>query len=193
MDRPPEEMTVAGIATELVDAVRSAEPQGPYALAGICSGGPIVLEMARQLVDSGSEVELVVLVDPRVTTPSGLRQTAWRVALHLRHGSFLTAARRKLRRGSPAEVAVHEHEFYRRLSAARDAYIVRPLPGVPAAFIETKDYGLRLAIPSWVWRDALPDGFESRRLPYEHEALMFAPAIDAFAAALADLVAEAGG
>jgi hypothetical protein len=91
-----------------------------------------------------------------------------------------------LGRDSPAELDVPD--FYRRLSAARDAYIVRPLSGVRAAIISTDDYSVELSVPKRVWRAALPDGFVSRTIPFSHQALLFPPSIDALASELGDLV-----
>ena len=65
-DLYPDRPTIADIAAQLVAAVKSAEPHGPYILVGICSGGPVVIEMTRLLLAGGNVVEAVVLVDPRV-------------------------------------------------------------------------------------------------------------------------------
>ena len=182
--------TIDGIATELVEAAKRAQAHGPYLLAGICSGGPIVLEMARLLVDGGDEVALLVLIDPRVRSGPRIVHLARRIAFHSRRGSLSAAVARKVRRatGRTSSAEPEVPDFSRRLWTARDAYTVRPLVGVPAALITSDDYNTALSVPPRVWRAALPDGFASRSIPFLHETLMFPPAIDALAYELGDLV-----
>ncbi|AUM74265.1 condensation protein [Paracoccus jeotgali] len=51
------------IATECIEAIRSAQPHGPYALFGICVHGNLAIEVARQLQAAGEEVAAVILKD----------------------------------------------------------------------------------------------------------------------------------
>jgi thioesterase domain-containing protein/acyl carrier protein len=46
-----------------IERIRAIEPQGPYLLGGMCAGGVIAYEMARQLQASGQQVALVALLD----------------------------------------------------------------------------------------------------------------------------------
>jgi amino acid adenylation domain-containing protein len=57
--------SVEELAASGTQALRSVRPKGPYVIGGHCNGGMIALEMARQLRESGEEVELVVMVDTR--------------------------------------------------------------------------------------------------------------------------------
>ncbi len=57
-------------ATDYLREIKTVQPEGPYYLAGFCSGGLIAYEMARQLREKGEEVGLLVLLD--TTLPSGL-------------------------------------------------------------------------------------------------------------------------
>ena len=43
--------------------IRERQPKGPYVLGGMCAGGVIAYEMAKQLIESGEPIELVVLLD----------------------------------------------------------------------------------------------------------------------------------
>ncbi len=52
----------AEMAARYIDALRAAQPRGPYVLAGYSFGGLIAYEMARQI---GDEVSLVALLDTR--------------------------------------------------------------------------------------------------------------------------------
>jgi hypothetical protein len=58
--------------------------------------------------------------------------------------------------------------------------------------ITTNDYGSYFVVSPRTLRNALPDGFAARTIPFPHETLMYPPTIDMLASTLDDLV-EAGG
>jgi thioesterase domain-containing protein len=60
-----------------VGKVRAIQPHGPYLLGGMCAGGVIAYEMARQLEANGDRVALVALLD--AADPSAPLRT-WRAA-----------------------------------------------------------------------------------------------------------------
>jgi FkbH-like protein len=61
---------IEDMASYYLEAVRQKQPHGPYFLGGMCAGGVIAYEMARQLEATGEGVELVVLLDSALpTTP----------------------------------------------------------------------------------------------------------------------------
>jgi len=51
------------IATELIRCMREVQPRGPYYIAGLCVNGVIAYEMARQLVEQGEKIGLLVVFD----------------------------------------------------------------------------------------------------------------------------------
>lgn len=61
-DQAPHE-TFEEMARDYLEEVRLVQPAGPYLLGGFSGGGLVAYEMARQLVEAGEEVELVVLLD----------------------------------------------------------------------------------------------------------------------------------
>ncbi|MCA1686280.1 MAG: alpha/beta fold hydrolase, partial [Planctomycetia bacterium] len=61
-DEPPFEV-FEEMAARYVEAVRGAQPEGPYHLGGWSLGGVIAFEMARQLVAEGEAVGTVALFD----------------------------------------------------------------------------------------------------------------------------------
>jgi thioesterase domain-containing protein len=62
--------SLAEMAACYVDQVRKLQPHGPYYLGGLCAGGVIAFEMARQLNQYRESVELVLLLDAvEPTTP----------------------------------------------------------------------------------------------------------------------------
>jgi malonyl CoA-acyl carrier protein transacylase/thioesterase domain-containing protein/acyl carrier protein len=46
-----------------IRTIRTIQPHGPYLLGGLCAGGHISFELARQLESAGEEVALVALLD----------------------------------------------------------------------------------------------------------------------------------
>ena len=51
------------MAAHYSNEIRKIQPEGPYLVAGLCTGGLIALEIGRQLRGQGQEVALVALID----------------------------------------------------------------------------------------------------------------------------------
>jgi acyl-CoA synthetase (AMP-forming)/AMP-acid ligase II/thioesterase domain-containing protein len=91
--------TVEEAAARLVDALRTIQPRGPYALGGHCYGGMLSFEVARRLLGAGEEVALVALFEvaapgyPKVLRHwrGYLRQAALQVSALLRGKSRIGA------------------------------------------------------------------------------------------------------
>jgi thioesterase domain-containing protein/acyl carrier protein len=54
---------ISEMAAQYVAEVRKVCPSGPYLLGGLCAGGVLAYEMARQLEDMGEQARLVALFD----------------------------------------------------------------------------------------------------------------------------------
>ncbi|KAK4249290.1 hypothetical protein C7999DRAFT_12845 [Corynascus novoguineensis] len=77
---------VYGMAAKFIDEMKRRQPEGPYSVAGWSAGGVIAYEMVYQLVNSGEEVEHLILIDaPAPITieplPQGLH--AWFASIGL--------------------------------------------------------------------------------------------------------------
>ncbi|HZI16963.1 MAG TPA: thioesterase domain-containing protein [Pyrinomonadaceae bacterium] len=64
---------VEEMAAHYVNAVRAAQPRGPYLLGGWSFGGTVAFEMAQQLRKKGERVALLVLIDSRPPRPDAAR------------------------------------------------------------------------------------------------------------------------
>ena len=73
LDGGPRPPTVEAMAAGYIEMLRAAEPHGPYFLGGLCHGGLVAFEMARQLERQGEKVELVVMIGPAPSNPPRLR------------------------------------------------------------------------------------------------------------------------
>lgn len=54
-------MSIEGVATELVGAIKAARQRGPYIIGGWCTFGLVAYEAARQMRAAGDEVRMVIL------------------------------------------------------------------------------------------------------------------------------------
>ncbi|MFL6332308.1 MAG: amino acid adenylation domain-containing protein, partial [Pyrinomonadaceae bacterium] len=69
-----QEADAAGVeasAARYVEAMREAQPHGPYLLGGWSFGGLVAFEMARQLREQGERVALLALIDSGVPAAAG--------------------------------------------------------------------------------------------------------------------------
>jgi thioesterase domain-containing protein len=84
--------SLESLASRLTRDMRAHQPQGPYHLAGYCSGGMVAYEMAQQLLQQGQQVAFLGLLEtpsPRAYGCRGqamvwLRVRRWRLRGHLR-------------------------------------------------------------------------------------------------------------
>ena len=82
--------------------IRSVQPRGPYLLGGMCAGGVIAFEVAKQLREQGEQVALVAILD--AADPAAAPKT-WRLTqAGLRRSMDVLRERRQY--GSPARRAV---------------------------------------------------------------------------------------
>ena len=63
--RTPPLIRIEDMAARYISDLRRVQPHGPYLLAGLCFGGVVAYEVARQLRAQGARVALVGLVDAR--------------------------------------------------------------------------------------------------------------------------------
>ena len=69
---PLAHLSIEEMAAAYVKTVRAEQPEGPYLLGGMCAGGLIAFEMARQLQAAGQAVERVIMMDS--ATPQAERR-----------------------------------------------------------------------------------------------------------------------
>lgn len=119
-------VTFSDVGADAVRIVRSIQPQGPYILMGLCVLGSLAQEAARQLMEAGEQVELVILNDSWMP---GYRETMpWRDRILRRlqlRVHYLGRDLERLRRG---EIALLRdpgpHEVWARLGPW--SVVIRP-------------------------------------------------------------------
>ncbi|WP_027534939.1 HAD-IIIC family phosphatase [Bradyrhizobium sp. WSM3983] len=60
---PLAHVSIEDMATHYLDLIREKQPVGPYFVGGMCAGGVIAFEIARQLTKADQQVGLVALLD----------------------------------------------------------------------------------------------------------------------------------
>ena len=63
MGDEPIPRTIEAMAADRLPLIMSAQPDGPYRLFGVCTGGIIAFEVARMLIAAGEKVEMVIMLD----------------------------------------------------------------------------------------------------------------------------------
>ncbi len=95
--------SVEAMADYYFREICAVQPSGPYLFASMCSGGALVVELARRVQAGGDEVGLAAVIDPQTDVgphglgPRGIRHYVGQVAEHARNRRFWAAVRRKLR------------------------------------------------------------------------------------------------
>ncbi|HEY4989945.1 MAG TPA: alpha/beta fold hydrolase, partial [Opitutaceae bacterium] len=104
-EEPDSGLSVESVCAQFVDAIRTAQPRGPYLLAGHCFGGLLAYEVAQQLSAAGEKVALLALID---TIVSDTFPTSFRVSLS-------------------DKLAHHRQQLAGRALAEKCSYVIRKL------------------------------------------------------------------
>jgi thioesterase domain-containing protein/acyl carrier protein len=194
------------IAHGLVQAIRAAQPAGPYYLGGRCTKGILAFEVASQLMRAGHEVGLLVLLD--ATNPTTFRRIdelayhTGKLKHHIaetmhRHGRERWAyAADRVRRGldrvvrwTGRERGLRELEVSDVLERAARTYEPRPYAGdvvllQPAERPAVLDYQ-----PGWT--RIITSGFTAHDLPGTHWTMLQQPYVQDLGAVLDACLARA--
>jgi len=175
LDGDSEPLTrVEDLAAHFAAQIRAFRPEGPYVIAGYCTGGTIAFELARQLVQGKAAVRFVALfAGPYPTWYRVLPQLRYRLATGIqsagRHARALAPLSFGEQRRYVREVLrVRAAERDSRLSAARDLELMRRVRVEAVTLAAVRRYRpqpfdgrLSLFLPSREWRSG--DALLSRR------------------------------
>ena len=163
---------VEALARHYVEAICAVQPQGPYLLGGVCSGGLIAFEMARQLHSDGREVALVALVESYPHSP-GLGTYIGSAAAFVRR--VLRGTRQHARQISQASAA--EQGTYLRLKAkvlgnlwGAVRYSLQPYPGRLELFF-TREGLDSIYAPQAGWCRLAKGGVAIHEIPGSHDSI----------------------
>jgi hypothetical protein len=147
--------------------------------------------MARTLAAGGEDISALVLVDPRLPRPSGLRYDLWVGRRRLRAGNSLRSFRGWVgRRGAPrdpGEFAATGIEAG--IARAREAHRQRPYIG-PAVLILSEEHE-QYEIPRWHLAWAIPNA-RTVQLALGHTPMLRMPGVQQLAGAVRDALVRDG-
>lgn len=197
------QQSVEEMASRYIADLRQIQPDGPYYLGGRCFGAFVAFEMAQQLVRQGSEIGLLVLMDP--SAPPGLSRDAkyyaGRVSYFRRRGQLghavlrhLNARIRQVRRLWLRRVLADAQE--RRMARmqrvhrhAQFTYKPTPYPGDVIFLGAQEDYDPE--DPRALWQLLVEGEFTLHLVPGDHRTMTQEPHIRTFAYELGQLVIAA--
>ena len=158
---------VEALAAKYIDAIRGVQRNGPYFLAGVCSGGTIAFEMANRLLSEGEKVSLLALIEPPPPRTSYWNTPAFvisRLTKRLRHDSR-----------SQSQISGGEHMAYLLLKLklianvwALSRYVPRPYPGCMHLFLTAETQATRYSLP---WCELALGGAEVYTIPGTHSEI----------------------
>jgi amino acid adenylation domain-containing protein len=205
-------------ARQFVQLIQSLQPEGPYNLAGFCSGGLVAYESARLLEGQRDSLGLVALVESvPFHFPGAFLGT---INYYLQHYSW--RARQSAKRwyrwvvesffgATPSNAPTHDelfpmavqteealaevHRIEEAMRLADSRYHPRPLNARVCLLVGEDDYfgkGVSLsADPRLAWRPLLSGGFDIVMAPGDHLYMLRSPRVKIFAKRLDACLAEA--
>jgi thioesterase domain-containing protein/acyl carrier protein len=192
----PCDTRIEDMAARYIAEIRSVQPRGPYALAGICFGGLVAFEMAQQLHCQGHAVPLLAMFDAPARIPL-LARVRGSLA-HFMNSTLrerLAFLREKIRtrlteeawmvglqagRLFPGE-RTHTPRDVRKANvrASRD-YVLRPYPGRVTVFRATETTP-GYEDPRLGWGRFARGGVDVYEVPGNHSSLVEEPHVQALA------------
>tara|TARA_R110002096_G_scaffold111004_8_gene242379 strand:- start:560 stop:1402 length:843 start_codon:yes stop_codon:yes gene_type:complete len=148
-------------ASDYLKEIRAVQPHGPYLLGGFSGGGITAYEMARQLMEAGEEVAMLVLLDTPLPTKGVVGG-----------GDRLKIQMQRLRRQGPVYLARWlKNRVQWEVGRLRDRFGEQPEAEEPAAFhSEAIEAAFRsalglyqlqpLPVRTWLFRPALDTQYD---------------------------------
>jgi amino acid adenylation domain-containing protein len=204
----------------LLRLMRELQPEGPYYVGGLCVGGLVAYEAARQLMAQGQQVALVALFEAGAPLHSNKSsQTRSRFSLLAQKLSFQLRSIRQLEiRAVPAYVRIRLdtvwqmvgtfiwHKFYnlrsrlgeyrprdlrRTMHLAANAYRPQPYLGRVALFEANERPPGRDWDLGLGWSEFAVGDLEVHEIPGHHESILFEPNVDFLASKVSACLSEA--
>jgi thioesterase domain-containing protein/acyl carrier protein len=187
----PPLQSIREMAAFYVEAIRTAQPQGPYRLGGWSLGAVIAFEMARLLQERGESVELLALIEPSPTSYARGEPLADEASL----AELFTAD--LARTAGPTATDTFPAEQLRALQAvftsnlrALHTHSLKPYNGPLTVVLGTDTQGLPANEPARGW-EALGTRVDTFTVPGDHYSVLRAPHVERLAHLLAPLLERA--
>ena len=196
---------IEDMAAYYIEAMRSAQPTGPYLLGGWSMGGVVAFEMAQQLHAQGDHVALLALLDGRIPAADddfpeddsdalllveryfGVSFGSMEILAELPKDQQLGFVLELAQSAElvPAELDVSQARRFvallRNDLRATQAYGLRLYPGRITFFKASETLAGTSADATMGWRDWARDGVEVHVVPGNHANLMYEPHVEVLA------------
>lgn len=173
-DGPQNPIRIEAIAARYLEEIGRVQEEGPYLLAGVCSGAVIAFEMAQQLHAQGERVSLLAMVEPSLPQRPGLR-TDLRFLTHVfrRFGRRMGHHARRLVQLSSS----HQGQYTRlKLKVVANRWALRKYsPRMYAGSVDIflTEASLRnVGNPQAAWRQFAADGAKVHEIPGSHATIV---------------------
>jgi thioesterase domain-containing protein len=164
---------VEALAARYVDEIRVVQPEGPYLLAGICSGGAVAFEMAQQLQAQAQRVALLAMIEPTPPHTPGLRayidlidvaldRIVRRLGHHSRQVSSLDREERRAYLRLRRKLIANQWALRR--------YAPRPYPGHTHLFLTGESLAPARS-PRLAWQALSLAGAQIHEIPGDHNSI----------------------
>ncbi len=173
-DGPRNPIRVRSVAARYLQEIRRVQREGPYLLAGVCSGAVVAYEMAQQLWTQGEEVSLLAMVEPNPPQKPDLRTATRFIA------SLFQRYRRRIGHHvhTMAQLSSTGQGEYTRLKLkvvanrwAVRRYAPRPYPGRLEIFL-TETSLSRAENRQVAWHELAEGGAQVHEIPGTHATIV---------------------
>ncbi|APR82180.1 Non-ribosomal peptide synthetase [Minicystis rosea] len=196
------------LATAYLAALKKAQPEGPYFLAGMCEGAHLALAVARKLEAEGARVALLAMLDtwplqntsrPALVMLEGLRRRLGRMSQEERRTWISTRAknlvgllRARLFGGRAAAAGKNEGYRHWRARVWPGKSFTPPRYGGPITVLSVRHQPYwRIRDEHLGWRAWTRARVERHIVPGEHATLLRAPHVESVAQILTSCLAAA--
>ncbi|MGH9078932.1 MAG: alpha/beta fold hydrolase [Acidimicrobiales bacterium] len=201
----PVRTSIEEMAEEAVAQIRSRQALGPYVLGGHSAGGLVAYEAARELIASGDEVQLVVLLDSPV--PRSSLHYLWAEAVlnwpdirvadaaeriqQVRGALSRRFSHLRLHR-DPDRVRATITHSYRAINVAVKRYHPGPYDGDVAVMRTKQGAAMALGKADLGWGELVRGRLVSTEIPGLHNTILEGPQLEIVGRQLDQLVARIG-
>ena len=197
------------IAVQLVSSILDYQNEGPYYLGGWSDSGVVAYETARQLIEKGHEVALLVMFDTE--NPAFQQSVLKKVWLDSLSGKIKFHAEELLGlklKNAPVYVAEKVKELHRKIGSAAWQIQYKIRVGLNSSPLESPEQIVRLAVKSYQpapyigqlvffkaierppgdawdtsrgWAHLIPGAFEVCEAPGDHRSMFLEPNVETLA------------
>jgi thioesterase domain-containing protein len=183
--------TLSSLTEEYVRCLRERQPSGPYCVGGYSAGGPMALEIARQLRAQGEEMRLVALLDPLFAHYRALATLGYRAMKRAIQAVDPLAKGRRIRLLRILSAMIRDEGLETHLKLL-EGHRPEPYPGEVVLFQTRTSFLVRPPGVIAQWRRIAAGGLRVRYAPGTHHSFMRPPHVLELARLLDAHMDEAG-